>query len=138
MANKQNLKSLADRTPEERKRIASAGGRKSRETYKARKTMREMLRELLDARETNDQYISMMRKRGFNKSEITNQAVILMAQMEKAKKGDVRSAVFLRDSVGEKPADKHEVTGADGAPFMNAPMTQSEARALIEKLENDV
>ena len=57
---------------------------------------------------------------------------------EKAKKGDTKAATFIRDTVGEKPTERHEVTGADGTPFVRRQLTQSEAREFLRKLDEEL
>lgn len=47
MANKQNLISLADRTTEEQRAIATKGGKASGEARRAKKTIAQALREVL-------------------------------------------------------------------------------------------
>lgn len=48
MANEQNLISLADRTTEEQRAIARLGGKASGEARRAKKTIAQALREVLD------------------------------------------------------------------------------------------
>lgn len=48
MAKEDNLKDLRDRTPEERKRIATMGGIASSKKQKEQKTMRETLKKILE------------------------------------------------------------------------------------------
>ena len=138
MANGENLRPLQSRSEEERKAIASAGGRASCEAKRRRKLLRETMEAILSMPEKNDKYISMMRARGIKKTDITQQAVIVMSQIEKAKKGDTKAATFIRDTVGEKPTERHEVTGADGTPFVSRQLTQSEAREFLRKLDEEL
>lgn len=136
--NDENLISLNGRSADERRAIASAGGKASAESRRRRKLMREVTADILSMPERNEKYISMMRERGFKKCDITQQAVIIMAQIEKAKRGDVKSATFVRDTVGEKPTERHEVTGADGTPFVSAQLTQQEAKEFLRRLDEEV
>ena len=138
MANGENLRPLQSRSEEERRAIASAGGRACCEAKRRRKLMRETMEAILSMPEKNDKYISMMRARGIKKTDITQQAVIVMSQIEKAKKGDTKAATFIRDTVGEKPTERHEVTGAAGTPFVSRQLTQSEAREFLRKLDEEL
>lgn len=42
---------------------------------------------------------------------------IVIAQREKAKRGDLDSAKFIFDRLEGKPTEKHEVSGPDGEPI---------------------
>ena len=93
MANTENLVSLADRTTEEQRAIASAGGKASVEARRKRKTLREELLLML-----SDGYI---------------QEKISLALINEAISGNNAGSVtkafeVIRDTIGEKPADKVE------------------------------
>lgn len=86
MANTENLVSLADRTTEEQRAIASAGGKASGEARRKRKTLKEELLLLLSEGET--------------------QQSVTLALIEKAMSGDTKAYEVIRDTIGEKPVDK--------------------------------
>ena len=86
MAGKENLVSLADRTTEEQRAIASAGGKASGEARRKRKTLKEELLLLLSEGET--------------------QQSVTLALIEKAMSGDTKAFEVIRDTFGEKPIDK--------------------------------
>ena len=88
MANTENLVSLADRTTEEQRAIASAGGKASGEARRKRKTLKEELLLMLSEGET--------------------QKSVTIALIEKAMSGDTKAFEVIRDTIGEKPADKVE------------------------------
>ena len=88
MANTENLVSLADRTTEEQRAIASAGGKASGEARRKRKTLKEELLLMLSDGET--------------------QKSVTLALIEKAMSGDTKAFEVIRDTIGEKPADKVE------------------------------
>ena len=67
------------------------GGIKSGEVRRARKTLREELLLLL--------------------SEGDTQKRMSLAQLEKALQGDTKAFEVIRDSIGEKPTEKQEITG---------------------------
>ena len=99
LANTENLVSLADRTTEEQRAIASAGGKASGEARRKRKTLKEELLLILSEGET--------------------QQSVTLALIEKAMSGDTKAFEVIRDTIGEKPADKvqmkTEVNIADSA-----------------------
>ena len=86
MANTENLVSLADRTTEEQRAIASAGGKASGEARRKRKTLKEELLLMLSEGET--------------------QQSVTFALIEKAMSGDTKAFEVIRDTIGEKPIDK--------------------------------
>ena len=86
MANTENLVSLADRTTEEQRAIASAGGKASGEARRKRKTLKEELLLMLSEGET--------------------QQSVTFALIEKAMRGDTKAFEVIRDTIGEKPIDK--------------------------------
>ena len=108
LANTENLVSLADRTTEEQRAIASAGGKASGEARRKRKTLKEELLLMLSDGET--------------------QQSVTLALIEKAMSGDTKAFEVIRDTIGEKPVDK--VIIADVEPSVIA-----EVEAMV--LTND-
>lgn len=86
LANTENLVSLADRTTEEQRAIASAGGKASGEARRKRKTLKEELLLMLSEGET--------------------QQSVTLALIEKAMSGDTKAFEVIRDTIGEKPVDR--------------------------------
>ena len=74
------------------------GGKKSGEARRARKTLREDLLALLEAK-TKDS----------TGKECTRQESMSLAILLKAMKGDVRAYETIRDTIGEKPKEEHTV-----------------------------
>lgn len=74
------------RTKEEAKKRGRAGGIKSGEVRKARKTLKEELLLLLSQGKTQEK--------------------MSLALIEKAMNGDTKAFEVIRDSIGEKPIDK--------------------------------
>ena len=88
MANEQNLKSFSERTPRERSELGRKGAEKANATKARRKTLREELLALL--------------------AEGDRQSRISLALLDKARKGDVKAYETIRDTIGEKQAEKIE------------------------------
>lgn len=91
MANSENLKPMNKRTKSEQREIAKKAGIKSGEVRRARKTLKEELLLLLENGDTQNK--------------------ISLALIKKAIKGDIKAFEVIRDTIGEKPADKHELKG---------------------------
>ena len=93
-----NLKPLNTRSKEEQKKIRSAGGKKSGEVRRARKTLREELLAIL--------------------SDGDIQAKMSLALVNEALNGNNAGSVTkafetVRDTIGEKPVDKVIVADVD-------------------------
>lgn len=91
--NDENLIPFNQRTESEVRAIAANGGRKSGESRRARKTLKEELLLLLSEGET--------------------QKSVSVALLQKAMDGDVKAFEVLRDTIGEKPVDKVENKNVD-------------------------
>ena len=115
MANSENLKPNSERTPSERRENAKKAGIKSGEARRARKTLKE---ELLLLLESGD-----------------NQQKMSVALFQKALKGDIKAFEVIRDTIGEKPTDKQQLTG--GVEIQKIFITEEERKA-VEKHINDV
>ena len=123
MANNENLKPIkkGELTSEEAKRRGSNGGKKSVEVRRARKTLREDLLVMLSTGDTQEK--------------------INLALIKQAMKGNIKAFAILRDTIGEMPASKQEITGKDGAPIIQkvfvTPEEVKEVDKHIEGVIND-
>ena len=91
--NPQNLKPLNTRSKEDQLKIRSKAGKKSGESRRARKTLREELLALLSTGNTQNQ--------------------MTVALVDKALMGDTKAFEVVRDTIGEKPVDKVMVAEVD-------------------------
>ncbi len=94
MANEKNLRPFDTLTEAEQREIRSKGGKASVKAKKERKTMREMLKYLLEQ--------DIQNSKGEKKSTLE---AIMVAQLKQALKGDTKAVSFIRDTIGEKPID---------------------------------
>lgn len=91
------------------KEIASMGGKKAAENRKRKKDMKQTLEILLNLASEKgestkvDDIDSLDEMIGKN---ITTQDAILLSMINLAKKGDVKAACFIRDTVGDAPNNK--------------------------------
>ena len=88
-----NLIPLSQRTKEERKEISTKAGIASGEARRKKKLLRETLEDLLS---------------GKTESGNTYQEDITIALVKAAMEGDVKAYEVIRDTIGQKPADKLE------------------------------
>lgn len=99
MANNENLKRY---TSEEAREYGRKGGIKSGENKRARKTMREMLKYLLEQEISN--------KKG---EKATTLEAIMLAQIKEAMKGNTKAVQFIRDTIGELPTQNVVATNTN-------------------------
>ena len=85
------LKPNTDRTPQERKELARKAGKASGKARRVRKTLKEELLLLLSQNDTQNR--------------------MSLAIIEQALSGNVKAFESIRDTIGEKPVEKTEVTG---------------------------
>lgn len=93
MANIDNLKPYkkGELSSEEAKKRGSKGGKKSVESRRARKTLKEELELLLSMDDSQNK--------------------ISLALIDKAIKGDIKAFEVIRDTIGEKPTEKQLISG---------------------------
>ncbi len=99
-------------TTEEAREIGRRGGIRSGEVRRERKAMRQALEEAL----------SMPCE--LDGETVTNVEAIAAAMVRRAREGDVRAFVEVRNSIGEKPAERIEAM----------PTISEEARREVEAL----
>lgn len=97
---KEDLKPV--RSKDEAKERGKKGGIASGEARRKKKTIRKTLEMMLSGKMPDG---------------ATRQDAIVVALMEKALSGDVRAFEAIRDSVGEKPTEKMNVSTARGVVF---------------------
>jgi hypothetical protein len=108
------LNEFSNMTPEQRRENGRKGGIASGEAKRRKKAMRERLEVLLELPLKSgksadlDNIKNLAALKGKN---ITVQDAIMLAQIQKAMKGDTTAAAFVRDTVGEKPGDKTIISG---------------------------
>ena len=101
MANNENLRPFdSNQSREEAKKNGRKGGKKSGEVRRQKKTMREMLDYLLKKELT-----------GKNGEKATTLEAMMTAMIKQGLNGNVKAVEFIRDTTGQKPADKQEITG---------------------------
>ena len=113
MNGHENLIPLTERPEEEQREIRIKGARAANAVRKQKKTMREVLSSILGLRsELTAEEIEQLTAAGLTLDEIDNQAKMLMQIFYKAASGDIKAAEFIRDTAGEKPKDKLDMSHA--------------------------
>lgn len=110
MAKEDNLKVLSS---EEARKNGRKGGIASGKARREKKMFRETLEALLSM-PLNDGKSSDIEKiqnfASLKKQNISVQEAILIAQIQRAMKGDTRSAEYVRDTIGQRPTENMNMT----------------------------
>ena len=126
-----NLVPVNQRSKEEQRQIQSAGGKASGESRRRRKTQAEIIRQIMDLTLTPEEGGAALQALGLDPTWATDANV---AVMQKARKGDVESLRYLRDTIGEKPRDGLEIGNLDGQPLSTidlSTLSDDQLRAMI-------
>lgn len=116
MANEDNLIPNSERTPEELKEIATAGGIASGVARRKRKAMREQAELLLSMPLKEGKLKEQLRELGVDDENIDNQMAMVISMWRTAMiggKNSVQAFNSLRDLVGEKPKEVIEIHSTD-------------------------
>ena len=113
MSNEKNLKPV--RTKEEARIRGRQGGIKSGIVRAKRKSLREELLVLLETKVENK----------------TMQEKISFSLIQEALNGNVKAFETIRDTIGEKPQDKVNISGEVNNPFSG--MTTEELRKILNE-----
>lgn len=99
----------SERSPEERRENGRKGGIASGESKRAKKAMRERLEILLGMSLKGGKGADIEAIKNFadiKGKNITVEDAMLVAQIQKALKGDTTAAAFVRDTSGQNPVQK--------------------------------
>lgn len=106
---------FSNMTPEERRENGRKGGIASGEAKRRKKAMRDRLEILLELQMKPGKGADLESIKNFaalKGKNITVQDAMMLAQIQKALKGDTAAATFIRDTAGEKPGDKTIISGS--------------------------
>ncbi len=95
------------------KEIASKAGKRSGEVRKFKRDVKKLLDAAPFKSKTFDGLKSMLE----GEENITTRICIIASMIERAARGDVQAATFIRDTAGEKP--KEEIEHSGGVVFMS-------------------
>ena len=108
MPNANNIIPNSERTPEERREIAAAGGRASGVSRRRKKSLREAADLYLSLPVANRRAWNKISAEGVDPEDIDNQMAMIIGLTQKAIKGDAKAAkiiVDLLDNQTGKTAD---------------------------------
>ncbi|WP_314946231.1 hypothetical protein [Olsenella uli] len=110
MANKGNLVPNESRTPSQRRENARKAGKASGRSRREKRDMRETFRAMLDMPLRPGGTTQAQTMDGMDGKNMTVGQAIALAQLRKAMAGDTRAAEFVRDTSGQRPSDRVELT----------------------------
>ena len=106
---------------EERRALCRKGAQAAAAVRRRKKLMRESIQMVLQAPVVDDAIRQRLQELGLDS---TVQDAIMLAVSGKAQSGDVEAARFLRDTVGEKPADGLVVGAVDAEALAQFDLSQ--------------
>ena len=92
----------------------SKGGKKSGETRRKVKLMKDVAMKILTSQLTKEDAEKLKRFKGLNSGDMNYMSAMIARQMAKALQGDLNSAKWMQELIGQKESDKLELTGKDG------------------------
>ena len=113
MANEENLKPFTSKQSREKAvRNGRKGGKASGESKRRKKAMKDLVIEMLslDLTEEFEETLKTQAPMVLGKKKLTAEDAMIFGQMVKAMQGDTRAAAFIRDTAGETPVEKVEVS----------------------------
>lgn len=117
MPNEQNLMPIGQlnsrRTREQHSKDSQKGGQKSGEVRRQKKAMKDTMKMLLSLEMPESEGKEKLRELGIDDEELNVQTAILMQQINKALKGNLDSAKFVRDVSDEIGAIKDDTSKQD-------------------------
>ena len=130
MPNENNIISNSDRTPEERREIAAAGGRASGVSRRRKKSLREAAELYLSLPVSDKKAWNRLARDGVEPEDVDNQMAIIAGLTMKAVKGDSKAAKVIFDLIG--PAESSsEPTGVES-------MTLADKMAAIREAARNI
>ena len=128
-----NLIPQSERTKAEQREIAKKGGIASGKSRREKKAMKDTLNELLSMPLKSGKAAdveTIKNLAALKGKNITVQEAIMLAQIQKALKGDTKAAEYIRDTSGQKLKEAIELSGGINNPF--AGLTTEELKKLID------
>lgn len=116
MANERNIIPNSERTPEERREIARAGGIASGAARRRKRSLKQAADLYLSLPVTDRRVWNKIARDGVNPEDIDNQMAVIVGLTEAAVQGEARCAKVLIDLLGDSTGE--ESTPDDG--FMDA------------------
>ena len=135
---KENLIKAEDLTSEQLRERARKGGKASVDARRRKKTMREALELLMYETELNEQTKQMLEAEGISQEDFNHQMVITRSLIAKAEAGDVQAYNAICAMIGEKPAEKMEMSGGMSGEIKIVHITKYDGDDSFPSSEDEV
>ena len=109
MPNEKNIIPNSERTPEERREIAAAGGRASGVSRRRKRGLREAADLYLSLPVANRKKWNAIAKEGVDPEDVDNQMAMIIGLTQAAIGGDAKAAKLLFELVGDQSGENDEV-----------------------------
>lgn len=129
MPNGQNLIPNSERSPEELRRITSAGGRASGVSRRRKRDLREAAELYLSLPVTDKRQLTKLSKAGVETEDADNQMAIVAGLAMKAMRGDAKAAKVLFDLLPEQ-AESMQAAAQEDDPITQALKEEAERGTL--------
>lgn len=104
---------FSERSEDEAKELGQKGGIASGAVRRKKAAMKDVAAMVLGLkRKVSEKTIAQLAEMGIDADEITTQTLALMKLGDKAIAGDIKALECLRDTAGEKPTDKVDMSHA--------------------------
>ena len=132
------MKRFDELAEDQQRELARRGAYAAAAAKRRKKTMREALEMLMYKTELNEQTKSMLKAEGISEEDFNHQMVITRSLIAKAESGDVQAYNAICGMIGEKPADKVEMSGGQQMEIKIEYISKSPDDAVFPSSEDQV
>ena len=101
---------IDDNPPERAREIHSMGGIASGVSKRRKKLIKETIATILELPVKDKRVKDGLKRIGLTTEDMTQQSLMVLGVMKRAQNGDPYAATFIRDTLGQKEADKLELS----------------------------
>lgn len=133
--NTKHLIQYNGQTPEQARENGRKGGIASGVAKRKRKQLREVINEVLPMEVSDPEVRAVLESYGLNP---THEVAMVVAAIQRAERGDIEAARFIRDTRGEKPVAEVAVGNILDKPVRSMDLSQlsdAELEALVDMYE---
>ena len=114
MANEQNLIRINERSKKEQRELARKGGIASGEARREKATLKNLLPMMMSLEIKDDKDKEKLKELGLSDEDMCNGALVSMALLQKAMKGNIQAIRLLAELNGENQVQGTTNIGAEG------------------------
>ena len=114
---KENLKPNTERTPKEREELARKAGKASGEARREKATLKSLLPLMMSLEVKDEKDKDALKALGLSDDDLCNGAIVSMALLQKAMKGNIQAIRLLAELNGENQVQGTTNIGSEGVKF---------------------